>query len=99
VEFARLAFLAALTLSAAMTAHAQPTTVILATATPGGGFPLFGDNAAAAINETDPSLKVETRNTKGSAENIGLLEQGTMDIALVAGEPAYEAFTGKGGPV
>ena len=96
MEFARLAFLAALTLSAAMTAHAQPTTVILATATPGGGFPLFGDNAAAAINETDPSLAVETRNTKGSAENISLLEQGTMDIALVAGEPAYEAFTGIG---
>ena len=80
----------------AMTAHAQPTTVILATATPGGGFPLFGDNAAAAINETDPSLTVETRNTKGSAENIGLLEHGTMDIALVAGEPAYEAFAGIG---
>jgi TRAP transporter TAXI family solute receptor len=77
-------------------ANAQQTTVIMATATPGGGFPLFGDNAAAVINETDASLKVETRNTKGSAENIGLLEAGTMDIGLVAGEPAYEAFAGIG---
>jgi TRAP transporter TAXI family solute receptor len=68
----------------------------MATATPGGGFPFFGDNAMAAINETDPSLRVETRNTKGSAENIGLLERGQMDIALVAGEPAYEAFAGIG---
>ena len=74
----------------------QPTRVTLATATPGGGFPFFGDNAAAVINETDKSLLVETRNTKGSAENIGLLEDGTMDIALVAGEPAYEAFSGIG---
>ncbi len=72
------------------------TKVSLATATPGGGFPFFGDNAAAVINETDPSLSVQTQNTKGSAENIGLLEQGKVDIALVAGEPAYEAFAGIG---
>ena len=39
-----------------MTNHAQ-TRVTLATATPGGGFPFFGDNAAAVINETDPSLE------------------------------------------
>jgi hypothetical protein len=77
---------------------AQQTRVTLATATPGGGFPFFGDNAAAVINETDPSLKVETRNTKGSAENIGLLDAGTVDIGLVAGEPAYEAFSGIGQP-
>jgi TRAP transporter TAXI family solute receptor len=75
---------------------AQQTKVTLATATPGGGFPLFGDNAAAVMNETDTSLLVETKNTKGSAENIVLLEKGEMDIALVAGEPAYEAFAGIG---
>jgi hypothetical protein len=74
------------------------TRVSLATATPGGGFPFFGDNAAAVINETDPSLEVVTQNTKGSAENIGLLDQGKADIALVAGEPAYEAFQGIGMP-
>ena len=73
-----------------------PTPVSLATATPGGGFPLFGDNAAAVVNATDLSLLVTTRNTKGSAENIGLLEQGAVDIGLVAGEPAYEAFAGIG---
>ena len=54
---------------------AEPTRVTLATATPGGGFPFFGDNAAAVINETDKSLNVETQNTKGSTENIGLLER------------------------
>jgi hypothetical protein len=77
---------------------ADKTRVSLATATPGGGFPFFGDNAAAVINETDPSLEVVTQNTKGSAENIGLLDQGKVDIALVAGEPAYEAFQGIGMP-
>ncbi len=70
--------------------------VILGTATPGGGFPLYGDAFAATVNETDPSLLVEPRNTKGSTENIPLLEAAKLDIALVTGEPAYEAFEGIG---
>jgi TRAP transporter TAXI family solute receptor len=77
-------------------ALAQATTVSLSTATPGGGFPLFGDNAASVVNETDPTLNVVTRNSAGSAENIKLLEQGKVDLGLVAGEPAYEAFSGVG---
>jgi TRAP transporter TAXI family solute receptor len=74
------------------------TNVILGTATPGGGFPLYGGAFAATINEADPALVVEPRNTKGSTENIPLLEAGTLDIALVTGEPAYEAFEGIGRP-
>lgn len=73
-----------------------PTKISLGTATPGGGFPLYGDAAAASVNETDPSLLVQTQNTAGSAENIRLLEADELDMALVAGEPAYEAFAGIG---
>jgi len=76
----------------------QKTQVILGTATPGGGFPLYGDAITAVVNEVDPSLAVEARNTKGSTENIPLLEEGNLDIALVTGEPAYEAFAGIGRP-
>jgi uncharacterized protein len=97
MQAVRLAFLAAAALAViSATAVAQKTTITFATATPGGGFPLFGDNAAAVINETDLTLDVRTQNTKGSAENIGLLEDGKVDIALVSGEPAYEAFAGIG---
>ena len=74
------------------------TTVILGTATPGGGFPLYGGVLAETVNDTDPALRVEPRNTKGSTENIPLLEADALDIALVAGEPAYEAFEGIGRP-
>jgi TRAP transporter TAXI family solute receptor len=74
----------------------QKTQVVLGTATPGGGFPLYGDAVTAVINEIEPSLAVEARNTKGSTENIPLLEAGRLDIALVTGEPAYEAFAGIG---
>lgn len=71
--------------------------IILGTATPGGGFPLYGNAFAEVMNAADPTLSIEPRNTKGSNENIPLLEKGQLDIALVAGEPAYEAFMGLAG--
>jgi hypothetical protein len=77
-----------------VSALAQTTEVTLATATPGGGFTLFGERAAAVINAVDSTLSVRPVNTKGSAENIELLERGQFDIALVAGVPAYEALAG-----
>jgi hypothetical protein len=73
-------------------------TISLGTATPGGGFPLYGDTLAQVMNEADPALVIVTRNTKGSNENIPLLEKGELDIALVAGEPSFEAFMGIGRP-
>jgi uncharacterized protein len=76
----------------------QKTTLSLGTATPGGGFPLYGNAFAQAMNEADPAFSIEPRNTKGSNENIPLLEKGELDIALVAGEPSYEAFMGIGRP-
>jgi uncharacterized protein len=76
----------------------QKTTISLGTATPGGGFPLYGNAFADVLNEADPALSIEPRNTKGSTENIPLLEAGQLDIALVTGEPAFEAFAGIGRP-
>ena len=76
----------------------QKTTISLGTATPGGGFPLYGDAFAEVMNAADPALSILPRNTKGSNENIPLLEKGELDIALVAGEPSYEAFKGIGRP-
>ena len=74
------------------------TTVILGTATPGGGFPVYGAAVADTVHETDPTLVIEQRNTKGSTENVPLLEAGRLDIALVQGEVAHEAFNGIGRP-
>ena len=72
------------------------TTISLGTATPGGGFPIYGNAFAEILNAADPALSIEPRNTKGSYENIPLLESDQLDIALVAGEPSYEAFMGIG---
>ncbi|HSB82696.1 MAG TPA: TAXI family TRAP transporter solute-binding subunit [Candidatus Methylomirabilis sp.] len=83
---------------ASTAAAAERLNVSLGTATPGGGFPVYGQAVAETINETDPSLLVEPRNTKGSAENVPLLEAGQLDLALVQGESVYEAINGIGRP-
>ena len=77
---------------------ASKTVIHFSTATPGGGFPLYGNALAEVMNAADPTLSIETHNTKGSNENIPLLEAGQTDIATVAGEPSYEAFKGIGRP-
>jgi TRAP transporter TAXI family solute receptor len=72
------------------------TVVTLATATPGGGFPVFGQAFAETIHAADPTLEIEQRNTKGSTENVPLLERGEVDLGLVQGEVVHEALTGVG---
>jgi TRAP transporter TAXI family solute receptor len=67
-------------------------TLILGTATPGGGFPVYGEAFAGTVNAQDPSLAIKTQNTKGSAENVPLLEAGKLDLGLVAGEIATAAL-------
>jgi len=66
--------------------------LVLGTATPGGGFPIYGDAFAEVVNAQDSALQVQPRNTKGSGENVPLLEAGKLDIALVAGEVANAAL-------
>jgi TRAP transporter TAXI family solute receptor len=76
----------------------QKTLVILGTATPGGGFPVYGAAYSATLNEMDATLSVEPRNTKGSTENIPLIEAGRIHIGQVTGEVTYEALAGIGRP-
>ena len=66
--------------------------LFLGTATPGGGFPLYGAAFAEMVNAQEPRVRIETRNTKGSTENVPLLEEGKLDLALVAGEIASAAL-------
>lgn len=68
----------------------------LGTATPGGGFPVYGAAFVTAVAEADPGLAIEAVNTKGSTENVPLLEAGRLDIALVQGEVVHESLTGIG---
>ena len=75
---------------------AEVSTLVLGTATPGGGFTVYGEALAETLRETDPTLDVRPRPTAGSKENIPLLETGQLDLGLVEGTAAYEALTGIG---
>jgi TRAP transporter TAXI family solute receptor len=79
-------------------AGAQAVKVRLGTATPGGGFPVYGAAFIEAVRRVDPGLEIEAINTKGSTENVPMLEAGTLDIALVQGEVVHESLSGIGRP-
>jgi uncharacterized protein len=72
--------------------------LVLGTATPGGGFPVYGAAFSEMVNAQEPKLRIEPRNTKGSTENVPLLEEGKLDLALVAGELATAALARPGTP-
>ena len=80
------------------TASAQQR-LVLGTATPGGGFPVFGAAFSEMVNAQEPRLRIETRNTKGSTENVPLLEAGEIQLGLVAGELASSALAKPGTPL
>jgi TRAP transporter TAXI family solute receptor len=86
----------ALLLVLVVAAEGADMTLTLGTATPGGGFPVYGDAVIAAVREADPTLTIEPRNTKGSTDNVPLLERDALDLALVQGEVAYQALQGVG---
>lgn len=79
-----------------MESVAAAFSLVLGTATPGGGFPVYGAAFTGVLNAQEPRLRIGTRNTKGSAENIPLLEAGKLDLALVAGEFASAALAKPG---
>jgi len=74
------------------------TAIVMGTATPGGGFPAYGWPYAEVLNATDPTLAIEPKNTKGSNENVPLLDEGKLDLGLATGEVTYEAICGIGRP-
>ncbi|WP_424811087.1 TAXI family TRAP transporter solute-binding subunit [Roseococcus sp. YIM B11640] len=79
-------------LSAGVAQAQAPLPLSLATATPGGGFPAYGEAFAGAVMATDPGLSIQPRNTAGSLENVRLLAEGSVDLGLVAGETAAAAL-------
>lgn len=73
-------------------ARAEPADtrrIVLATATTGGGFQVYGAALIAALRSADATLDIEEMPTGGSAENVKLLQEGKVDLALVQGEIAH----------
>jgi hypothetical protein len=95
-------FLAPLALGLGLAASGAPArgadtlALVLGTATPGGGFTVYGEALADAVSAADRSLEIRLQQTAGSKENIPLLEAGKLDLGLVEGTAAYEALEGIG---
>ena len=69
---------------AADSAAAGPKTVVIhGTATPGGGFPVYGAAFSETINEIDPTLSVQTRNTKARRNVTVTMAPSDTDKSLV----------------
>ena len=72
----------------------ERTVVSLGTATPGRGFPVYGETVAATINEVDPTPDVRPRNTKGSTENVPWGQVLHSDIFPAVAETARDQNVG-----
>ena len=70
--------------------------VTLGTATPGGGFQLFGQHLIQVINANSADLQLQEQPTRGSRQNLSLLENGEIDIGQVEGNAARVALDGIG---
>lgn len=83
---------------AARDGAAQAASVKFGTAAPGGAFIIYAGAFVDAIKMASPSLAIRPVPTKGSLENVPLLEEGKLDIGLVFGELAQELFNPPDGP-
>jgi hypothetical protein len=98
MQMLRVAFLIAGCVAFNATASGAETALALGTATPGGGFTVYGEALAESLHAVDPGLRIEPRQTAGSKDNVPLLEAGKLDLGLVEGTAAYEALQGLGRP-
>jgi len=81
-------------LALSLPAQAQPLRVTLGTATPGGGFQLFGRHLVEVLNAHSTAIQLEEQPTRGSRQNLTLLEKGAIDIGQVEGNAARVALEG-----
>lgn len=95
-----IGILAALAAIAGSAVRAEPpVTLRLGTGTAGGGFQAYADTLAGALRRADPALAITPVPTKGSTENVPLLEQGELDLALATGDVAHAALARPGSRV
>jgi hypothetical protein len=79
-------------------AAAQSSGLKFGTGGEGGGFVVYAGAFVDAVKWANPKIGVRPLPTRGSLENIPLLEAGTVDIGLVFGEMTQELFNSKDGP-
>jgi TRAP transporter TAXI family solute receptor len=79
-------------------AAAQQARLKLGTAAEGGGFIVYAGAFIDAVQWANPTISVKAQPTRGTIENVPLLQAGKIDIGLMFGEIAQELFNPKSGP-
>ena len=77
---------------------AQASGLKFGTAAEGGGLVVYASAFVDAVKWASPSLGVKPLPTRGSVENVLLLQEGKLDIGLVFGEVAQQLFNSKEAP-
>jgi TRAP transporter TAXI family solute receptor len=80
-------------------ARAQQVRLKLGTAEEGGAFVPYAAALIDLLKSVDPILEVRAVPTKGSGDNVPMMEAGDLDLGLVSGEVAHELFAGLNRPV
>jgi TRAP transporter TAXI family solute receptor len=73
-------------------ADAATGTLRLGTSTPGGGFALYGQTLERVLNQQTGRALLRAVPTRGTAENLQLLQRGELDAALIQGTVAGEVL-------
>jgi hypothetical protein len=76
---------------------AQSSGLKFATGGEGGGFVVYASAFVDAVKWANPKIGVRPLPTRGTLENVPLLEAGTVDIGLAFGETAQELFNPRDG--
>ena len=76
---------------------AQSGGVKFGTSGEGGGFIIYAGAFVDAIKWANPSIGIKPVPTRGSVENVPLLQEGKLDIGLVFGEVAQKLFNPREG--
>lgn len=76
-------------------AAAAPRKISVGTASEGGAFVLYGGAFVDALKSVEPSLEMRERATRGTLDNVPMLERGELDIGFAFGEVVHELFTGE----
>jgi TRAP transporter TAXI family solute receptor len=87
-------FFLALVALAAGSAFGADANVTVLTGRGNSLYYVFGVSVAEAIGQALPGLKTTVRGTKGSAENLALLEAGRGDLGFASGDSLTDAWQG-----
>ena len=78
----RLLLAAGLALAAAAPSGAQSTDIVIGADTVGGSYYLYAGGIASYLTEKNEALDATARTTRGSVENVRLLDRDGLDLGL-----------------